>query len=241
MLLRHTALVSLSPKVSFADVTRIAAALQIQATRDFTPIHHIAATVTAYPDVKSVPDRYWTMTIEDLLDQPGAAGYHADENGQPYARIQTGQTLNDTCLTASHEFIEMIVDPFGNEMVQGDPPKGQEKLGRCMYLKEACDPPEDSRFAYQINGLLVSDFLTPDFYAPSSVKKVKGSFTGAITTPRTILRGGYISFIAADGKWRQQTWFNGPKIKTTGPLDWKLGRDGKTWREISDAHANSLR
>ena len=45
---------------------------------------------------------------------------------------------------------------------------------------------------------MVSDFYTPDFFDPVPVSSVRYSFTGAIKSPRTVLKDGYISWPRSD-------------------------------------------
>ncbi len=77
----------------------------------------------------------------------------------------------------------------GNDIV--DDPNG----GRYEYLVEVCDPCEGNEFAYQIDGYLMSDFITPHFYDLHQTPGTRYSFTGAVTRPRQILKGGYISYV----------------------------------------------
>jgi hypothetical protein len=75
---------------------------------------------------------------------------------------------------------------------------------------EVCDPCESGKFAYQVNGVLVSDFITPQFYDPVQSFGVRYSFTGAIKSPRSILDDGYISWQdPKTDKWMQLTMFGG--------------------------------
>ena len=86
----------------------------------------------------------------------------------------------------------MLCDPWGNRTAAGRSPK--EDQGQVEFLVEACDPCEAPEFAYVINGVLVSDFITPQFYDPKQTMGARYSFTGAITKPREVLAGGYISW-----------------------------------------------
>ena len=52
-------------------------------------------------------------------------------------------------------------------MVSGLSPNGKE---RVHYLVEVCDPCEDGKCAYYINGVLVSDFYTPDYFDPRQAR-----------------------------------------------------------------------
>jgi hypothetical protein len=109
-------------------------------------------------------------------------------------------------LTASHELLEMLADPFGNRVVPGQSPKRGQ--GRVEFLVEVCDPSEADEFGYTVNDILMSDFYTPNFFDPVKSDGVRYSFTGAIKKPRTILKGGYISFHdPVSDHWWQQTWF----------------------------------
>src|SRR3954468_8296358 len=103
-----------------SDVARVAASLQRQVSRDFGPGGQIEATVDAFPRLDDVPVGYWPMIVRDDIGQPGAAGVHLDKDGQPFALI----TMSDSwSLTASHEMLEMLADPFGNRVLPGRSPK----------------------------------------------------------------------------------------------------------------------
>jgi hypothetical protein len=65
---------------------------------------------------------------------------------------------------------------------------------RVDFLVEVCDPCEDAAFAYQVNGITVSDFYMPHFFDPLPAPNVRYSFSGAIAAPRTVLRGGYLTW-----------------------------------------------
>jgi hypothetical protein len=203
MLTNNLALVSEVDGHDPSDVARVAAALQRQASRDFGPIWQVDATVDAFPRLEDVPIGYWPMIVRDDIGEPGAAGVHLDKDGQPFALI----TMSDSwSLTASHEMLEMLADPFGNRVIPGRSPKRDQ--GRVEFLVEVADPCEAAEFAYTVNDILVSDFLTPHFYDPVQSEATRYSFSGAIKKPRTILRDGYISWHdPVSDHWWQQTWF----------------------------------
>jgi hypothetical protein len=220
VLARQIALVSESKAVPRADVAKVSAALQKQATRDLAPIWEISATVDAFETLEDVPPGYWPMVVKDDIDVDGAAGIHEDKNGQPFALITASSDLDTWSLTASHEAFEMLVDPFGNRVIAGDSPK--EDQGRVSFLVEVCDPCEAADFAYSVNGILVSDFYTPHYFDPVDAPGVRYSYTGAITEPHQVLRGGYLSWQdAASGHWWQETFFEGdqPEFTDLGPID----------------------
>jgi hypothetical protein len=198
----HLALVSEGVNISSSDLTRVASALSKQVDRDFQPFWRVDATVDSFVRLEDVPTDYWPIVV--MRNVQGAAGYHQDEDGQPYAVVEFGDQWS---LTASHECLEMLADPFGRRLRAGNLLDQAVQLGlpakRVRYLVEVCDPSESGEFSYQVNGIQVSDFYTPHFFEPVPTPGVRYSFTGAIGAPRKILEGGYIS-------WKESTsrhWF----------------------------------
>jgi hypothetical protein len=203
---------------------KVAAALQKQASRDLAPTWNISATVDAFERLEDVPLGYWPMIVKDDIGFSGAAGIHLDRDRQPFALITSSSQLDEWSLTAAHESLEMLVDPFGDRLIAGDSPmQGQ---GRVSFLVEVSDPSEAAQFAYTVNGILVSDFYTPRYFDPVVSQGVRYSFTGAIIEPRQVLDGGYLSWVdSTTGHWWQETMFDGsgPKFRDIGPLDAQNG------------------
>lgn len=205
MLSRYVALVSQTKKVGVAELTAVAAAVQKQVTRDFGPIWGVRANVGAYARLESVPLDYWPVIIRDDLDRPEAAGYHEDELGQPSALVRF---TDDWSVTVSHETLEMLADPWGRHLVAGQSP--QRSGDRVKFLVEVCDPCSDASYGYKVNGIAVSDFYTPEFFDPVATPSVRYSYTGSITAPREVLKGGYLTwFDSTTRKWWHRAWFKG--------------------------------
>ena len=213
--INHLALVSETTHVDFASLAKVSAALQKQVMRDFTPDWGIQATVDAFASLDDVPTDYWPIIIRDDIQQPGAAGVHMDNNGAPFALVAFSNTWS---LTASHECLEMLADPLGNTVRAGQSPKKGQ--GRVNFLVEVCDPSEDAQFSYTVNGIVVSDFYTPQFFDPVAVAGTRYSFSGAIKKPRDILKGGYLSWQhPQSGHWFQKVWFGAkPTFRDLGVL-----------------------
>lgn len=217
-MLQHIAIVSQSKKVKSGDVAAAAAAIQKQVSRDFGPTWQISATVSYFEKLTDVPLGYWPVIIKDDIHQQGAGGVHLDDNKQPYALVQAENFWE---LATSHETLEMLADPTGNRLMTGaSPRKGQ---GKVQFLVEVCDPCEATAFAYHVNGVLVSDFFTPHFFDPAVTAGVRYSFSGAITHPLQVLKGGYLSWFDPVSKhWFQETFFGAkPAIKDLGQM--KIG------------------
>jgi hypothetical protein len=209
----HLALVSESSSISLPEVTRVSAALQQQVTRDLSQFWDFQATVDAFATLEDVPPGYWPVVVRDDIGQ-NAAGVHCDDTGQPMALITADL---DWSITASHEALEMLVDPFGNQRIAGKSVSPDQ--GRVEYLLEVSDPV--SAQWYQVNGVKVSDFLTPRFFDPVQAPGVKYSFMGNLTGPRQILFDGYLTwFEPVSAEWWQQSWFAGdqPTIRNLGPV-----------------------
>lgn len=215
MLVINLALVSEVEGHDPSDVARVSGALQRQASRDFRPLWGVEATCDAFPRLEDVPVGYWPMIVRSDIEVPGAAGIHLDNNGQPFALI----TMSDSwSLTASHEMLEMLADPLGNRVVAGQSPHPDQT--RVEFLVEVCDPSEAAEFGYTVNDILVSDFYSQRFFDPVTTEGTRYSYTGAIGEPRTILRGGYISWHdPTTNEWWQQTWFGDePEFRSLGVL-----------------------
>jgi len=230
MLTRHVALVSEESSITMRELAAVAAAIQKQATRDLGPIWTLEATVTAFGRLEDLPLDYWPVIVMDDIRNPNAAGYHEDKNGQPFALLKYSRGWT---LTASHEICEMLVDPFGRRLVAGQSPvKGQ---GRVRFLVEVCDPSEAEANAYRINGIPVSDFYTPHFFDPMKSTGVRYSFSNAITEPKEVLRGGYLSWLDSEtSTWWQRSWF-GPKAVDRALKGFKVKPNGNL-RESLDRH-----
>jgi hypothetical protein len=208
----HVALVSLSSDVPDREVMRVAAALQKQVTRDFAPIWGVQATIDPFADLHSVPSDYHPVIVfsgtADLAEQlEGLVGeqyasrlidaFTTDQlqgihlNGftrQPFALVEASEVWS---VTASHEALEMIADPYGNRLVAAS-----HKLDRALrvnYLLEVCDP--CLAVWYPVNGLPVSDFYTPSYFDPVRTDGTRYSFTGEVVEPLEILPGGYLTWV----------------------------------------------
>jgi hypothetical protein len=145
---------------------------------------------------------------------PDEGGFHLTKHNQPYAKVVLTPGSDGWTVDASHETLEMLIDPNGNrlqtstaiEIVGG---KIRDGIGKFEYLVEACDPCEANNYAYPIAGTMVSDFLTPHFYDLNYAPGTRYSFTGAIKNPREILPGGYITWVDPQTDDIQQIlWLN---------------------------------
>lgn len=234
MLTRHVALVSETDKIDAGHLAAVAAALQKQVTRDFAPIWGVHANVSSYARLEEVPLDYWPIMICDKLPRPDAAGYHEDDLGQPCALVML---IDDWSVTASHETLEMLVDPYGRHLIASQSPKNDGD--RVRFLVEVSDPCSDE--SYPVNGIAVSDFYTPRYFDPVALPSVRYSFTGAIKEPREVLKGGYLTWHDLTTKtWWHRTWFTGGKPKDVEIPKPKLVQGGNI-RAAIDRHVRETK
>jgi hypothetical protein len=109
-----------------------------------------------------------------------------------------------------------------------------------VYLVEVCDPCESDKFAYPVNGIQVSDFITPHYYDPSGGSGVQYSFRGKVPAPHTVLDDGYVSFgNPADNHWYQLIVRAGAaQLRDLGIIQ---STNGKSLRELVDGAVRESR
>jgi hypothetical protein len=209
-----------------ADTMAAAAeALNVQVTRDLPQFWNVNATVSYRPDPHSIPQGMWPVQLVKSLP-PGEGGFHMTQHNQPYAKVIATPGSDDWTIDASHETVEMLVDPYGNRLQAStaiDIARGRvtDGIGKFEYLVEACDPCEANNYAYQIDGIMVSDFITPNYYDLDTTSSARYSFTGAIKSPREMLPGGYISWVdPKSNEMEQILWVDpskAPQQRNLGP------------------------
>ena len=196
---RRLALTNLSSRhITLDELTRVARALQIQCDRDFTPEWGVAAVVVPFDKGEKVPAGYWPMKV---LDKPAAGlGIHLDNKHHPYAEIMA---TPDWSVTASHEMVEMLADPYGNHFISAPDIDPHSDHHRVHYLVEVADPCET--WAYSIEGVAVSDFVTPEYYNADAEPGTPFDHLGRLKHAYEVPRGCYISWIdPEDGRWHQK-------------------------------------
>jgi hypothetical protein len=195
-----------STAVTDAEVAKYVAAQQIQLNRDFLPIYGPATTVRVLQVLSGqtpLPGS-WQIAILDDADQAGALGYHELTNdGLPLAKVFARTCLHDKVswtVCASHEVLEALGDPYDNELVL-------DETANRLYFKEVADAVEDDSFAYEILGVLVSDFVLPEWFVPG-VEGKPLSFKGHVHKAFELATGGYIGYLdftPSSNGWQQLT------------------------------------
>ena len=179
------------------DLDDLIAAMQVYVDKHVVPVWSTPAKLIKSTDfVKGA----WGIVFLDDADQPGALAYHdLTPDGWPLSKVFVRTTLANhdlVSVSASHELVEMLVDPAVNMMTTGPDPK-------LMYAYESADPVEE--LSFPVNGLDMSDFVYPSYFEgfrkPGSTQF---DHLNKVKKPFEILSGGY-QIIFKNGKWTQIT------------------------------------
>lgn len=197
------AVVNQSTVVSDADAKAAVTALQTQISHHFSPIWGITCWVQYFPLGNPLPSpKKWSVVLADNSDTAGALGYH--ETGG--TGIPTGFVFAKTDLlagvpwssTLSHEALELLADPYVGSWAQ---------MGNSSWTAwEVCDAVENS--SYEIDGVVMSDFLMPAWFGDSGSKF---SYLDSVHAPFELAPGGYMGVIGPNGKYHQVTARIDPK------------------------------
>jgi hypothetical protein len=90
----------------------------------------------------------------------------------------------------------MAVDPWLNSAYQD--PQG------TFWAGEVCDPVEDDQYGYKLNGILVTDFVTPNWFGHQHAQSDLDLQKHATATFQ-VLTGGYAQKFDATQGWIQVT------------------------------------
>lgn len=140
----------------------------------------------------------WAMVFIDDADVAGALAYHdLTPDGFPLSKVFVKTTLNYgelVSVSASHELVEMLVDPAINMMTTGPNTK-------TMYAYETADPVE--ALSFDVDGVQMSDFVYPAYFESFRVShSAQFDHMNQVTRPFQILPGGY-QIIFKNSRWSQ--------------------------------------
>lgn len=206
-----------SEPVSRSRLAGVADVLQ-QQVADLARHWAVRATVTTDP--ANAGERPWIVRVVD--QSQAGLGVHLEQDRVPYAEVTAGPGWT---VTASHELLEMLIDPHGRKVVPGFSLDPADPHRPVLFLVEVCDPCETVE--YTISGVQVSDFVTPEFY--HRCESGPYSFMQSVAQPLQVLPGGYISWLdLIDFHWHQVTP-DGSLVRSGRPADlshaWRADKD----------------
>jgi hypothetical protein len=202
------AVVNKSSRSSPADLlayAQMTEAVVIQANGDFSAAWGIAGVrgvFLADGDTSKLDPQTVIFTLKDNeTSVPGAAGFHDEQGGKPYAEVlldpvigQGGGLLDGGTIGMSlasvlaHEVFEAVVDLYIDDWVQM--PNGK------LLAKEVCDPVQGSLVPVTLSdGTVVqsSNAVTPRYFDAQAPTDGTAAFdlVGAVTAPFQLPAGGY--------------------------------------------------
>jgi hypothetical protein len=186
---------SASPLASNTDVQQVINALQVQLNRDFTPAWGIAAKLQLVTTVDNTAPTLHILKSSTSGDS-STLGYHDLPNTEiPTGFVYVQDSLNAGVTwssTASHEMMEMILDPLANCWVD------LKFKGKTAYFAyECCDPVQND--AYAINGVQLSNFVLPSWFLTSDTA-TQWDFMKKLTGPAQVDVGGDAIIFFQPGK-----------------------------------------
>jgi hypothetical protein len=120
----------------------------------------------------------------------GTSAEHKEEREPRASDLQTSSSsLRRGTDPASTYSGSLVVFEAGPEFRT---PRGIGDLERCAETRRIGGKSTPYESAYQIDGVTVSNFCTPDFFDPWSVGQ-RYDHKGAISEPLSVLPGGYLS------------------------------------------------
>ena len=185
--------------ISDDEVLGMLGALETQWNRDLLtawPVEPVKLTMVD-KDVLPQPNEWWLVFLNDS-DQAGALAYHdLTSDGQPISKVFVNTILADgdsVSVGSSHELLEMAVDPWLSAAFQ-------DHTGR-FWAAEIADPVEDKTYGYDINGVTVSDFVTPNWFGHQH-PTAQIDFCARASAAFSILPGGYAQWFSPMRGWQQ--------------------------------------
>ena len=142
---------------------------------------------------------WWQIVVLDNPDQAGVLGYHEISSqgtplGKAFAKLDISNGTSWT-VTLSHELLEMLADPWTKWCAVA--------IDNQIYALEVADPLEADALGYEIDGVRVSDFITPAWFEPTEADRL--DFKQRLSKQLEIAPGGYISVLDPTKGWTQIT------------------------------------
>jgi hypothetical protein len=193
------AVTNASTCLSDSQVEAVLPAIQKQVTDDFRAYWDFDCTLIFLSSSQPLARGWWQIAVLDNPDQSGVLGYQEMSSqgtplGKVFAKLDISSGTSWTA-TLSHELLEMLADPWTNWCAVGSDGK--------VYALEVADPVEADALGYEIDGALVSDFVTPAWFEPTGADCL--DFRQHLKKQLELAPGGYISILDPQKGWKQVT------------------------------------
>ncbi|HUI34795.1 MAG TPA: hypothetical protein VLX67_04610 [Stellaceae bacterium] len=221
------AVINESTAIGDADVQKMIPALDQQWNKDLAPAWGVdEATFGFVPKGQAPGAGTWWVVFLDNSDQAGALAYHDLTNeGLPISKVFVKTLLSDNAsisVGATHEICEMAVDPWLNSAYQD--------VHGVFWAGEVCDPVESDQYGYKIADILVTDFVTPNWFGHQHAHgaiDLKGHSRAAFE----VLSGGYAQKFDPHRGWVQVTGSKAMSFQRSHAADGsRRERRARQWR-----------
>jgi len=188
-------------EISDADLLAAIRAVNRQIADDFVPYWSMPATLRLEGTRLDQPranaagvirgDAVLYVTSATSKNDP--EGFH-DRNfrGVPYGVVYSQMSVDmgdPWSVTLSHETLELIADPQGNNYVMGPSPHDPRK--KVFFWFEMCDAV--SAQTYEIDGIALQNFLLPAYFEPPT-PGARTNFLGNELEPFGIAPNSYLGY-----------------------------------------------
>jgi hypothetical protein len=195
------AVINQSTAIADGPVQQMIPAFSTQWNTDLNAVWGVGAAQFVFTPTSTAPAAgAWWVVFLDNSDQANALAYHDLTNeGLPISKVFVKTIQADKAsvsVGATHEICEMAVDPWLNSAYQ-------DSQG-VFWAGEVCDPVEDDQYGYMIAGVLVSDFVTPNWFAHKDAQGPIDKQAHAQSAFQ-VLTGGYAQKWDPQQGWQQVT------------------------------------
>jgi hypothetical protein len=216
------AILNHSTLITDDEIAPIVASSQKAIDEDFEPVWGATAVLKQIAKGDSPPAKAWWIGFFDNSDVANALGYHdVTSDDMPLGKAFVGTVQHyhaSISVDFTHELFEMLADPYIMLDVQVDN-KG------TRYAHEVCDAVEADELGYKVDGVLISDFVTPEWFSP----KFDGPYDFKEHTKEglQLLPGGYIGVWTPEKGWTQKF-----KNADGSDTDRLAEQPSKTWPRV---------
>lgn len=190
---------NMSTLITDAQIEPMVTAAQKAVDEHFEPAWGTTARLQHIPGGGAAPPKAWWLDFFDNSDVANALGYHdVTDEDQPLGKVFVATTQHynaSLSVDFTHELFEMLADPYVMLDVQID------NRG-TRYAHEVCDAVENDQYGYDVDGVLISDFVTPEWFSP----RFDGpyDYKGHTTEALQLMPGGYIGVWTPGRGWSQR-------------------------------------
>lgn len=183
--------------IQFDYLQKVCLAIQKQLDQHFVKSWAKTAQITAFKSLAEIPAEYNVITVKSNISVKLDGFHGVDDSGKPYGEIKYWQRWT---YTLSHEVLEMVHNPYLKEF-RKNPSIIDPNTENPLFVEEVADATDGK--GYFIDGIEVSNFITPYWYDIVKTDGRKYDYLGLLTAPRQLYEGGYVSWLSVTNEYYQ--------------------------------------